>query len=233
MRSVLLAFGIAAAVLTFAQFLYPLRRRLMARPFRTAEQSLQFHVYASGAAFLLALVHVGLHLPSGLIGWLLIIASGWTTFSGLAGVVLQKTLPPALAAISADQIPYERMPEAVAMLRDSAGRVADGASGAVQGWYRQALAPTLAGVRPSLSYVIGREARERSALAAFAKSRPVLSDADEPVARELDSIVQTKIRLDARASFQRLLRVWLAWHVPAAIALAALIVWHVFATLYF
>jgi len=64
-----LAFGILAAFLMLLGALYPLRRRLMIAPLRTAQDWLQLHVYGSTLAAVFVLVHMGLRLPGGGFGW--------------------------------------------------------------------------------------------------------------------------------------------------------------------
>jgi hypothetical protein len=133
--------GVAAALLCFAQLLYPLRRPLMARPFGTARRALQFHIYGSSVMFVLVLVHAGIAWPAGWLGRALLVVTAWTVASGLAGVWIQRRVP---------------------------GRLLEhGGSGA------------------------------------------------------------------GRTGSERLLHNWLVLHVPAAVALPGLLVWHIFAVVYF
>ena len=91
-----LGFGMAAALLGVLQFLYPLRRRTLARPFGTAVRALRFHLGSSTVMFVCVLAHQGTAWPSGWMGVALLSLSGWAVVSGLAGRVIQRAVPPML-----------------------------------------------------------------------------------------------------------------------------------------
>jgi hypothetical protein len=228
-----LAFGSCAAGLCFAQALYPLRRRWMARPFRTAQDWLQFHVYASTLAFVFVLAHVGLRTPTGLLGWLLIACGGWTFASGMGGILIQKSLPPAVAELYPEHVPYERLPDAVAHLRDDADAAVGDGSAALTAWYQASVRSRLDRIDCSWSDLVGRAGRERAMLASIFDRAPAGAETDAARLTTLRSIVERKLRLDARASLQRVLRWWPVLHVPSALALVGLILWHIFAVAYF
>src|SRR5262249_10128482 len=112
-----LGFGIAAAALILSQVLYPLRRRLLAFPFGTAQRWVQFHIYGGVLAFFFVLIHQGFRWPSGTMGWILLVLIFWATFSGLVGVWLEKWIPAMIASGLQVEAIFERIPELIAKLR--------------------------------------------------------------------------------------------------------------------
>ena len=74
-----LVFGTASALLFVNAGLYPWRRRWQAKPLGTARRWLLLHSYGSTLAMLFVLLHIGFQWPVGLMGWLLLLLSGWTT----------------------------------------------------------------------------------------------------------------------------------------------------------
>jgi hypothetical protein len=60
-----LTFGSIAAALMFLGALYPMRRRLVIPPLRTAQDWLQFHIYGTTLAGLFVLVHMGFRGQTG------------------------------------------------------------------------------------------------------------------------------------------------------------------------
>src|SRR5262245_54705676 len=93
-------FGLVFGFLAAGAFVFgmgdPLRRP-KAFPLFTAKVWLQAHIYLGALAFVGVLVHCGFSFPHGKFGWALWLLAAWTTFSGLAGVWLQKWIPAALA----------------------------------------------------------------------------------------------------------------------------------------
>jgi len=223
-----LTFGGAAALIFLLESLYPLRRRLFARPLGTAARWLQLHTYGGAVACVLVLLHDGGAWPAGAFGRWLLGLTLWTAASGLSGVLLQKRLPPALASLPRDT-PYEQIPDLVRALRDEATTLAQGGSEALTTLYRMEIEPSLAGPRPSWAYLrdlrSGRDAR----LAPLHRLAPLVGADDRHRLERLEAVLTDKLQLDARYSLQRALRYWLYVHTPPAFVLLVLIGAHVFA----
>jgi hypothetical protein len=228
-----LAFGWTAAALYFSQAFYARRRVWMAWPFSTARQWLQFHIYGGCIACLLAFLHAGARTPGGWFGWALVLATLCTTISGLMGIALQKRLPPRLAAISREEIPYERLPEVVQQLRDEADGVVEGGGKDLDPWYRGSVRPFLSEPRCSFAYVWDDRRARQSRLHRIQRLAPAAAGETLSRLQQLGVIVDAKISLDARASLQRILRSWPAFHVPPSVALLGLIAWHLLAVWYY
>jgi hypothetical protein len=220
------AFGAAAAIVVLLQALYPLRRRLLAFPFGTAQRWIQFHIYGGMVAFGFVLIHEGFRRPSGPIGWALLVLSGWAAASGLIGVWLQKWIPTASAGLEVEAL-FERIPELVEQLRVEAARLMDGSSEMLERFYRDDVSPALAGVQTSWDYLLDvRSGRERR-LARFERMTSFLAESERPRLEDLKSLFTEKLELDAQFSLQRALRTWALFHVPPSALLLALMLFHV------
>jgi len=228
-----LAFGILAAFLMLLGALYPLRRRLMIAPLRTAQDWLQLHVYGSTLAAIFVLEHMGLRLPGGGFGWWLFGLTLWTTVSGLVGVGLQKWVPSLVAAQLTVEVIYERIPEMLDALRAESVKTMEGASEVLQRFYDAQVQPALAGLSPSWSYVLDARTGRDQRLAPFEHIQSFVGDGDKDRLADLRSIVSEKLEIEAHYSLQRVLRAWPMLHVPPAMLLMAMIVAHIVAVWYF
>jgi hypothetical protein len=228
-----LTFGTLAAVLFLIDSLYPLRRRLMAWPFGTAQRWLQFHIYGGGLACLFVLCHVGFRWPAGQFGWWLLLFSLWTTATGLAGVYLQKYIPSVLASNLSVEALYERIPELSAHLQGRADQLLVGGPDLIQRFYVDSLRAWLGTLTPSWSYVLDVGADRDRRMAPFREMATFISEPDRGRLTDLQAIVGEKMELDIHYSLQRVLRVWIPLHVVPAIVLMGLVVVHVATVLLF
>jgi hypothetical protein len=224
-----LTFGTIALVLFVLDGIYPLRRRLLSWPLRTAQRWLQFHIYSGVIALLCVFIHIGFTWPRGTFGWWLLVLSLWTIGTGLLGVALQKWIPMAIAGTLRVEALATRIPEITSRLLAEADRVMAGASDRVFTAYQSDIRPGLERPEPMWMYV----ANVQSGRLRFEDSltRMERTAADRPRVQELETIVTEKVELDVHLSLQRALRAWLALHVPPAIALLGLLAVHVFAVL--
>ena len=148
-----LAAGTIASMIFVVDALYPLRRRLLGWPFRTAQSWLQFHLYGGVMASVLVGIHTGFRWPGGWFGWMLVLLTTWTTVSGLLGVWLQKFIPSLIVKQSAGRGPIRAYPDLVARLQAQADVIAANASEMLERTYRTEIRPALAEVSPSWSYL--------------------------------------------------------------------------------
>ena len=225
-RGLGLAFGILAALLFVFEMLYPARRP-RARPLGTAKSWLQAHVYLGVVAFLGVLVHSDFTWPRGLLGWLLLLLSAWTTGTGLLGVWLQKWIPTALSEGLRVEALYERIPALVeGLCAEADALIGDTASDALDRFYRSEVRPQLL-LSPSWGYLFDvRSGRER-ALEPFRRMAQFVDAEEKETIEDLMQIYTEKLELDAQFSLQRALRRWLVVHVPAAGLLMGLLAIHV------
>jgi hypothetical protein len=226
-----LTFGTLASVLFLVDALYPLRRRLLARPLGTAQHWVQLHIYGGLLACLFVFLHIGFRQPGGQFGWWLLGLTVWSTASGLVGVWLQKWIPILISRNLSVEALYERIPELVARLQEEADRVAEGSSEILARAYSAEIRPQLATVTPSWSFLADiRGGRERR-LAPFQHVQQFLDQGERQRFEDLQAILTEKTELDAHYSLQRVLRVWLVIHVPPAMLLLALAAVHIAAVL--
>lgn len=214
------AAGRAAALAFVLPALYPLRRRWMARPLRTAQNWLRVHIVAGALALPLTLLHEGFRRPAGWLGWTMIVAAAWTSGWGWLAVYLQRRLPGRLAAGFDHDVPALAIDGAAARLLADADGIASGGSEAFLGWYQRIARPALLRVRRAW-----REAfREAAPLPV-----PEMPAADTARLARIQDCLKQKQDLDTRASIHAVLMSGAAAHVPPGVLLLALIAFHLFA----
>lgn len=224
-----LTFGIVSAVMMLTEVLYGLRRRIRVFPVKTAQAWLQWHVYVGGLAAWFVLIHTGFHWPNGTFGAILLSLAILTTVSGVIGVVLQKSLPVALASATRSEVIFEQIPDAVARLRAESQAVAAGTSDVLRNFVSTRLEPRLSAPAFSLGFLID-PAGGRGLVAADVEAlRPFLGGTDHADAEKLRDISERKHDLDVHFTLQRVLRLWLVGHVPIALLLIAAVVIHILA----
>ena len=222
-------FGILAGLLFINAGLYPWRRRLQARPLGTVQRWLHLHVYGSALGLGFVFLHIGFTLPSGVIGWLLLLLSIWTVGGGLAGVWLQRIGPLILARRVAVEPIYERIPEMTQRLAAEADLVAARAPEALGKAYAARIRPRLIEPKASLGSILGASPIEGEMLRTLSEVRALLAEGDRSKLGELEVIIRDKVALDTHFSVQRVLRSWLILHVPPAMLLLGFLAVHVIA----
>jgi hypothetical protein len=227
-----LLFGIVAAALYVNAALYPWRRRWNARPLGTARRWLRLHVYGSTLATLFVVLHIGWQWPAGTLGWLLLGLSIWAGVTGLLGVWLQRTVPRLISRRLTVEAIYERIPHLVRVLNEEADALMKSAPETLARAYTTEVRPVLAAPRPSLAWLTGTAPDITAAAAAIDRMRPFAGGAERERLTDLASVLQDKADLDAQFSLQRLLRGWLLFHVPPAMALIGVLAIHVAAVVW-
>src|SRR3954467_6410613 len=96
-----------AAVLFLA--LYNLRKKLPFLPLGSSATWLQLHLYVGLASVGVFLLHVGLHMPNGVLEIALYTVYALTVLSGIVGLYLTRTIPAQLARVG-EEVLYERIP---------------------------------------------------------------------------------------------------------------------------
>jgi hypothetical protein len=226
-RGIGLWFGIVATVLFAVEAAYPARRKLLAKPLGNARQWIQSHIWLGILAGVFVLVHEGFRKPGGTIGWLLLLLTIWVTVSGLIGVFVQKYYPRALARNLSVEALFERIPELVQRLPQEAEKLIEGGSDVLLGFYRTEVAPALAGIAPSWTYLADVRGGRDERLLAVTRILPFLPDDERPKLEDLKTIYVEKLELDAHYSVQKAMRAWTLLHVPPAALLLGLTIVHV------
>jgi hypothetical protein len=224
-----LTFGVLAAVLFLNAAIYPWRRRFRARPLGTVQRWLHLHVYGSALGLLFVFLHVGLKLPSGVMGWLLLLLSVWTVATGIFGVWLQRIGPSILLRRFGTDPLHDRIPGMVQDLATKADAVVAKAPDTVSRAYAATIRPRLSQPKASLGAIMGASKHEGEMRRAISEVERFLAEADRAPLRELETIVREKATLDSQFSVQYALRTWLVVHIPPAMVLIGLLVVHVIA----
>jgi hypothetical protein len=225
-----LVFGTIAALLFVYDAAYPVRRRLLAWPLRTAQQWLQLHIYGGVIALTCVIVHAGFAWPNGAMGKWLLWLSVWTVATGLLGVFLQKWIPRVIRTGLQVEALAARIPELTAQLAGEADRLISGGAPALISAYQAQIRPALQRPAPAWAYVVDVQAGRTRLSSALDALERVSGDRER--LHDLRAIAIQKTELDVHLSLQRALRAWLWLHVPAAIVLIGLMAVHIFAALY-
>jgi hypothetical protein len=214
--------------------LYSIRRAMPAvRSFGPTKHYLQLHIYGGLLFLLLMLIHTGFGLPAGPLVTLLWALGLWVVLSGVVGVAIQRAVPRLLDATSSFEVNAQRIPELVDDLRVRAQALAAGAGSAVQSYYMRELAPDMAAPRAAMSSLLGRNRIASYRAQEFQILRRTLPAEAGPRLDELFQLHGTKLEMDLHFTLQRVLRLWLFFHLPVSIVLLGLVVLHVFFVLYF
>jgi hypothetical protein len=228
-RAMGLTFGVLAAVLFLNAAIYPWRRRFKARPLGTVQRWLHLHVYGSVLGLLFVFLHIGLRLPAGVIGWLLLLLSVWTVATGVFGVWLQRIGPSILLRRFNTDPLHDRIPGMVQDLAAKADAVVAKAPEALSRAYATTVRPRLSQPKASLGAIMGASRQDGEMRRALSEVERFLAEGERGPLRELESIVRDKSVLDSQFSVQYALRAWLVVHVPPAMVLMGLLVVHVIA----
>ena len=232
-----ISYGIAATVVLVGAMLIGARRRTMKISLRLrlgrSRTWLYFHVYGGVLFLLLVLMHSGFRLPVGALTTWLWILSLWTAASGLVGLGLQRWIPKTLSSGLAVEVNYERIPELIRELRESAQKLVQTCDPAVQSLYARNIDDELARPERRLIYFRDITGGIRMKLKELHYLRGLLGGEDRERLDELERIYRTKLEVDAHYTLQQALRGWLYIHVPVSIVLLILVVIHLFSVLYY
>ena len=155
----------------------------------------------------------------------------WLTISsGLFGLYLTQTIPIQLSRVG-EEVIYERIPAYRQQVRKKARELvlesveASGAS-TLADFYSTRLVGYFEKPR-SLGYRIRpTTARRQALMREMHDVRRYLSDQEQACCEKLFALVRKKDDLDFHAARQGTLKLWLFVHVPAAVLLLALALWH-------
>lgn len=225
------AYGVAAAALLVAALAYSGRRRAPRRGPAAAWHWLQLHVYGGTLFLLLLAMHSGGRPPAGALAWGLWVSSVWVVATGLTGVLIQKWAPAVLTSGLTTEVHYDRIPDLVRAVRDRVGKLAAASGDAVRGFHDAHVAAALAAPQTRLAYFVDVTGGIQARMRPFDHLRRALEPEDAERVDEMRTLVRAKFEMDAHYTVQKALRWWLYAHAPAAILLAGLVVFHVFAVL--
>ncbi len=227
-----LSYGVAASLLMGGALLLGLRRRTMRASSRfrlgSSRGWLLFHVYGGLLFLLLVLMHSGFRLPDGVVTWWLLGLSVVTVASGLVGVGLQQWIPRALSSGLSLEILHDRIPDLVAEIRERAETLIESCDEPVRALYAKRMAPLLENPIRRPIYFIDITGGIQARLKDFSFLRPFLSADQQAKVGELEDLFRAKLEVDAHATLQRVLRLWLYSHIPVSLLLLVFLVLHLY-----
>lgn len=230
-------YGIAASALLIIGASLGLRRRMMrfVTRFRLgrAQGWLQLHIYTGLLFMLMVLMHASFQIPSGWLSMSLLGLSVWVTCSGLVGLALQRWIPKILAGSLSLEVVYERIPELVNQVREKCQSLVSESDESVQAYYVKSLAPHLQHPQRRPGFFLSVSGTMRPLLKGFDTLRTFLDEAGQHKLAELQELFTSKLEMDAHYTLQQALRVWLYAHIPFAVLLVALVIFHVFTVYYY
>lgn len=194
-----------------------LRKRLTMLPLGPVATWLQVHIYLGLFSAILLGVHVGWRLPNGYLETTLFATFMMTFVSGLSGLYLTRTAPAALAR-AGQEVVYERIPEIRTRLARQSQQavlasVAATGSTTLADFYMLRLYDYFV-TRRSVGFMFRPTSRVRRQLLRSLRDLQRYLNAQERTSSErLFGMVRQKDDLDFHDARQRLLKLWLFFHI--------------------
>jgi hypothetical protein len=209
---------------------YNWRKKLSMLPLGRASTWLTIHVVGGIAALALFWLHTGRAWPIGFYERALAALFYLTSLSGILGYALQRTLPGRLTAAGPEWI-YERIPAELARLRREVEAAletsaAEGGHDTLARHYVETVAWFFMRPRFFWSHALGGRRAEHWLAGHVTEIRRYLSEPERAALARVAELGRAKIALDAQYTLQSLLRRWLVVHVPLAVGVIALSLWH-------
>ncbi|HZE61498.1 MAG TPA: hypothetical protein VE085_13190 [Burkholderiales bacterium] len=222
--------GYALFAMMLALVLFNVKKRLVALPFGTARAWMTAHLVVGTISVPLYLQHTGRFWPSGFYERVIALCFYTVMLSGAAGYLLQRWLPRRLAQLEVEVI-YERIPGEIFALRERVeGLIVKGVQQAgadtLGRYYLESLQWFFRRPRFLLGHLFGSGRAARWIRGHVGALRRYLNETERSVLDEFEKLALRKNLLDAHYALQSVLKLWLFVHVPAAVLLVALVLWH-------
>ena len=210
--------------------LFNLRKKLTMVPIGSNASWLQFHIYLGALTVLVFALHVGWRLPDGFIEVSLAILFVVVAGTGIAGVVLSRTLPKRLTR-RGEEVILERVPSFLAVLREEAEQVVirsatETGSNTIRDFYSENLHSFFMRPKNFLEHLIASNRGLFGLLTEIDNTDRYFNERERELFGELRALVVKKDELDFHYALQTTLKAWLLIHIPATYALIILAVLH-------
>lgn len=227
-------FGIAASLALLLSIFYALRRRDIERFIRkhwgSASAWRKLHIY-SGFVFAAAfLIHTQFFLPVGAFSWWLYILSWLVIITGLLGWGLQWWIPRKLSSLTKTEIIFARIPSLCEHLRQVCLGIAETCPAILADFHNRKVAAFVA--TPILHWRFDFSAN-KTLLEQLALVKLRLPEERHDEVNQMQSCIESKIELDVHYTFQTILHLWIFIHAPVSFLLALLVMFHIFAVIYY
>ncbi len=210
---------------------YRVRKQFSMLPLGSSAGWLQCHIYVGLLSLPVFLLHSGAQWPGGLIEVMTGLLFLTVFCTGIAGLILTRTIPPRLTD-RGEEVIRERIPGFIRILREEAEASVAGAkneapSEVLSELYLRRLHAFFQ--RPSnfFSHVIHSAKPRTELLSALAETRRFLNSQDKQTVERLAECVRRKDDLDYQYTMQSLLKYWLFLHVPLTWAMVVFASCHV------
>ena len=225
------ATGWSLLALLVALAAFNTRKRLSMLPLGSASTWLRLHVVGGILAVPLFWLHAGISWPTGLYEQALALLFYGISLNGLLGYCLQRLYPGRLTRTGLEII-YERIPGEIAQLRERAEAVIldctkETASDTLATHYVQNLQWFFARPRFALSHTFGGQRGQHWIQLQCTTVQRYLSSTERGYLSQLAELAELKNKIDLHYALQGIMKGWLLIHIPLAVALMVLTVWHV------
>jgi hypothetical protein len=226
--SVLTGYSLFVAMLLLGMF--NSRKKLSMIPLGRARTWLIFHVVMGLFTLALFWLHTGSIWPGGFYEQLLAGSFYVVSVSGIIGYVLQKSMPSRLTHTGIEII-YDRIPAEIAEIRARAEAVTlacteETGSDTVAQHYIGTLCWYFQRPRFLLAHLMGSDTAGFWLRGPGCAARRYLNDTEKTHFDEIIELAVLKSHVDRHYVCQGVLKKWLFVHIPLAVAVIALAVWH-------
>jgi hypothetical protein len=216
-------------VIVFLAF-YGIRKRLPMIPLGHASVWLTLHLVGGVLGLALFRMHVGVVWPLGAIDQALTGLFYAVYVSGIVGYGLQLWLPGRLSRVGREII-YERIPAEIAAIRADVEKsvlaaASESGNDTLGRYYLQTLAWYFARPRFFWSSALGGRRAGHWLRRHLDTINRYLAEAERPHLIRIADLGTNKRNADAQYAMQALLKRWPLFHVPLAVAMLSLAVWH-------
>ena len=207
------------------------RKKLSMLPIINARTWLVFHVVFGFAMIAVYAIHTQTLWPSGLYEQILACLFYLVSISGIAGYTLSRIVPRRLRHTGGEII-YARIPNEIYQIREASKKHISSAleqSGneTLSREYQESLAWFLAKPRFILSHISGSGRPSAWVENKAVSLEPFLSDSEKKEFNKVLELMRYKNQIDAHYANQKMMKVWLFFHLPVAVGLLVFVAWHV------
>jgi hypothetical protein len=191
---------------------------------------MQVHLYVGIGTAAVFVMHAGAGLPAGILDGTLAAIYVLTVVSGVIGLYLTRTIPAQLARVG-EEFVYERISIDRRKVRHQAREVvlqSISASGAttLADFYASRLFDFFGRSRGLLYFLRPTTTRRRALMREMQDLRRYLADQEQVACEKLFALVRRKDDLDFHEARQRILKLWLFFHIGLTYALVLLALVH-------
>ncbi|WP_417514330.1 hypothetical protein [Minwuia sp.] len=211
--------------------LFNVRKRLAMIPLGRGAYWTAAHAVFGTLALAVFFVHTGSIWPTGAYEQLFALFFYLVSLSGILGYWMQKVIPRRLTENGLEII-WERIPNEIAEIRARAEAIVEeaaekAASDTLARYYTETLAWYFRRPRYLASHFFGFQSgrayirRETTAIARY------LDETERGYLAQLEDLALIKNRLDFAYAVNGMAKVWLLFHVPMAVGVLLLMIWHI------